>query len=200
MTPDRIPLRDEDLLRRLRRMRVLVIDPDDEERAMFLAHIKRVGCQVEATRTAPETLPSYVDVVLFPVNPGRENKTPAWMTTCDAVARIAIIAFETPEILSELQRLNVHGVLSKPIRIFGILAALTTAVSLASHEARLKQRIKSLDETLKSRRKIERAVEILTTTRNISEDEAYRRLRDKAMNAKTTIAAVADLIIASSDI
>lgn len=197
MSNERIPLKDEDLLRRLR---VVVIHPDDEERAMFLAHIKRVGCQAEGAWPAPEALPSCIDVVPFLVNPSRDSRTPAWMTTCDAVARIGIIAFETPEILTELQRLNVHGVLSKPIRIFGILAALTTAVSLASHEARLKQRIKSLDETLKSRRKIEKAVEILTTSRNISEDEAYRRLRDKAMSSKTTIVAVAEAIIASSDI
>ena len=197
---ERLPLKDEDLLRRLRRMRVLVIHPDDAERAMFLAHIKRVGCQVEGTWPAPEMLPSYIDVVLFLVDPGRDKKPPGWTTTCDSAARIAIIAFETPEILSELQRLNVHGVLSKPIRLFGVLAALTTAVSLASHEARLKQRIKSLDETLKSRRKIERAVEILSANRNISEEEAYRRLREKAMNSKVTIASVAEAIIASSDV
>lgn len=197
---DRIPLKDEDMLRRLRRMRVLVIHPDDTERSMFLAHIKRVGCQVEAIWPAPESLPTYIDVVLFLLNPDRNNRTPAWVTTCDTAARIAIIAFETPEILTELQRMNVHGVLSKPVRIFGILAALTTAVSLATHEARLKQRIKSLDDTLKARRRIEKAVGILSASRNISEEEAYRRLREKAMTSKVTIASVADAIIASSDI
>jgi AmiR/NasT family two-component response regulator len=197
---DRIPVKDEDLLKRLRRMRVLVIHPDDSERSMFLAHIKRVGCQVEAIWPAPEALPTYIDVVLFLLNPDRNNLTPAWAATCDTAARIAIIAFETPEILTELQRMNVHGVLSKPVRIFGILAALTTAVSLASHEARLKQRIKSLDETLKSRRKIERAVAILAASRNISEDDAYRRLRDKAMSSKVTIVSIADAIIASDNI
>jgi AmiR/NasT family two-component response regulator len=197
---ERIQLKDEDLLRRLRRMRLLVIHPDEAERAMLLAHIKRVGCQVEAAWPAPDMLPPYVDVVLFLLDSSRGDRSPGWMTTCDAAARIAIIAFETPEILGALQRLNVHGVLSKPIRLFGVLAALTTAVSLASHEARLKQRIRSLDETLKSRRKIEKAVEILTASRNISEEEAYRRLREKAMNAKVTIASVAEAIIASNDI
>jgi AmiR/NasT family two-component response regulator len=64
----------------------------------------------------------------------------------------------------------------------------------------LKQRIKSLDDTLKARRRIEKAVEILSTSRNISEEEAYRRLREKAMSSKVTIASVADAIIASSDI
>ena len=52
------------------------------------------------------------------------------MATSETIARIAIISFETPEILAELQRMNVHGVLSKPIRIFGLLAALTTAIGV----------------------------------------------------------------------
>ena len=200
MASERIPLKDEDLLRRLRRLRVLVIHPDDSERATFLTHLKRVGCEVDGVWPAPEALPSYTDVVLFLVNPNGDFKIPEWIGARDSVARIAIIAFETPDILSRLQRLNVHGVISKPIRIFGILAALTTALNLAGHEARLKQRIRSLDETLKSRRRIEKAVDILTASRQISEDEAYRRMREKAMSSKVTVASIADAIIASSGI
>ncbi|MCV0425077.1 MAG: ANTAR domain-containing protein, partial [Roseibium sp.] len=115
-------------------------------------------------------------------------------------ARIAIISFETPEILEELGRLNVHGILTKPIRLFGVLAALTTAISVARHETRLKKRVKSLDETLKARRKIEQAVEILAKSRSISEEEAYRRIREKSMNSKESIASIAEAIISASDL
>ena len=45
---DELHLRNDSLLRRLRRMRVLVIHPDDVEREMFLAHLRRIGCQVES--------------------------------------------------------------------------------------------------------------------------------------------------------
>ena len=193
-------LNDKDLLRRLRRMRVLVIHPDDAERSMFLAHLKRIGCQVDSTWPAPENLPDQIDVVLFLVE-GLNNKNSfAWMAGAESIARIAIISFETPEILVALERLNVHGVLSKPIRIFGVLAALTTAIGMSRHENRLMQRVKSLDETLKARRKIEKAVQILSDTKGIAEEEAYKRLRDKSMSSNTSIAAIADAIIASSDI
>ena len=195
-----MPVRDQDLLRRLRRMRVLLIHPDDEERSMLLAHLKRIGCQVESMWPAPENLPDHVDVVLFLLTKLSGNKSLSWLAGNDSIARIAIIAFETPEILTELERLNVHGVLSKPIRVFGVLAALTTAIGLARHESRLRRRIQSLDETLKSRRKIEQAVAILSRTNDISEEEAYKRLRDKSQNSKTSIATIADAIIASSDI
>lgn len=195
-----MPVRDQGLLRRLRRMRVLLIHPEDQERRMLLAHLKRIGCQVESMWPAPENLPEHVDVVLFLLTNLSGNKSLSWLAGDDSIARIAIIAFETPEILSELERLSVHGVLSKPIRIFGVLAALTTAIGLARHESRLKRRIQSLDETLKSRRKIEQAVAILSKSKEITEEEAYKRLRDKSQSSQTPIATIAEAIIASDGI
>lgn len=197
---DAVPINDKNLLRKLRSMRVLVIHPDDPERKMFLAHLKRIGCQVESVWPTPEILPDKVDVVLFMLSRTNDLSSHSWMTSSEEITRIAIISFETPEILTELERLNVHGVLTKPIRIFGILAVLTTAVGLFRHECRLKQRVRSLDETLKSRRKIEKAVGILSENKNISEEEAYRRLRDKSQNSKISIVDIANAIIASSDI
>lgn len=181
-------------------MRVLVIHPDDSEREMFLAHLRRIGCQVESLWPAPSSLPDKTDVVLFLVNRIHDKGALSWMSTAENIARIGIITFETPEILEELERLRVHGVLSKPIRLFGVLAALTTAVSLARHEARLKKRVDSLDETLKSRRKIEQAVQILAESRSISEAEAYKRIREKSMQSKMTIARIAEAIISANDI
>lgn len=181
-------------------MRILVIHPDDEERDTFVAHLKRIGCQVDIIWPAPQNLPDHTDVVLFLLGPDRDPNTVAWMATAQDIARIAIISFETPEILSELERLNVHGVLSKPIRIFGVLAALTTAIGLARHEATLKARVRSLDDTLKARRKTEQAVAILCETRGIDEQTAYKRLRDKSQNSQTSIAEIAEAIIASHDV
>lgn len=195
-----VPVNDKSMLRRLRSMRVLVIHPDDQEREMFLAHLKRIGCQVQSIWPAPDNLPDNADVVLFLLNKTKDKSSLSWMVSSDAIARIAIISFETPDILTELERLNVHGVLTKPIRIFGILAVLTTAIGLSRHENRLQQRVRSLDDTLKARRKIEQAVSILSAAKNISEEEAYRRLRDKSQNTKTSIAEIAKAIIASSDI
>ncbi|MET3602071.1 ANTAR domain-containing response regulator [Martelella mangrovi] len=197
---DELPLRNDTLLRRLRRMRVLVIHPDDAEREMFLAHLRRIGCQVESMWPAPSSLPGEADVVLFLVNRIHDKGAISWMASAENIARIGIISFETPEILAELERLHVHGVLSKPIRLFGVLAALTTAISLARHESRLQKRVKSLDETLKARRKIERAVQILAESRSISETEAYKRIRDRSMQSKESIASISDAIIAAHEI
>lgn len=199
MTED-LTERSDNLLRRLRRMRVLVIHPDDSEREMFLAHLWRIGCQVESVWPAPASLPEQVNIVLFVVNRIYDKGALAWMASADDIARVGIISFETPEILQELERLHVHGVLSKPIRLFGVLAVLTTAVSLARHEMRLKKRVTSLDETLKARRTIEQAVQILVETRSITEAEAYKRLRERSKDSKQSIATIATAVIAAHEI
>jgi AmiR/NasT family two-component response regulator len=191
---------DQNLLRRLRQRRVLVIHPDDDDRSTLLAQLKRIGCQTENLSTAPEVLPQGTDVVFFLLTRNKSPDAVQWMSSSESITRIAIISYETPEILTALERLHVHAVLSKPIRIFGVLAALTTAISLAQHESRLKQRVRSLDETLKARRKVEKAVSILSNQLSITEDQAYKRLRDKAMKVSSPIAEIADAIIASSDI
>ena len=191
---------DQNLLRRLRRKRVLVIHPDDEDRRTLLAQLKRIGCQTEKMSSAPTLLPPDTDVVLFLLTRNKSEVAVKWMADAETITRIAIISYETPEILAALERLHVHAVLSKPIRIFGVLAALITAVSLAQHEGRLQQRVRSLDDTLKARRRIEKAVSILSERHQITEESAYKRLRDKAMKVSAPIAEIADAVIASDDV
>ncbi|MBY5988320.1 ANTAR domain-containing response regulator [Roseovarius atlanticus] len=191
---------DQNLLRRLRRKRVLVIHPDDEDRRTLLAQLRRIGCQTEKLATSPDVLPSEIDVVLFLLLRNQADNSVQWMAEGSGITRIAIISYETPEILTALERLHVHAVVSKPIRIFGVLAALTTAISLSQHEARLQQRVRSLDDTLKARRRIEKAVAILSKRHDITEEISYKRLREKSMRDNVTISDIADAVIASDDV
>jgi len=181
-------------------MRILVIHPDDEEGRIFVNHLKRIGCQVDIQWPSPTRLEDHTDVVLFLLGPNKDPNTASWMSSAEDIARIAIISFETPEILSELKRLNVHGVLTKPIRLFGVLAALTTAIGIARHELTLRNRVRSLDNTLKSRRLVEQAVAVLSESRGINEQEAYKRLREKSQNSQTSIGEVAQAILAAHDV
>ncbi|WP_025563244.1 ANTAR domain-containing protein [Psychromonas sp. SP041] len=189
------PAKDYQLIRRLRQMRVLVIHPDDSDRKILIDHIKRIGCNIDYVWPAPKVLEQDIDVVIFLIDNKNNKNSISWMANDESVARIGVIAYETPEILVELDYFHVHGVISKPIRIFGLLAVLTTAISFSKHEKRLKKRINSLDETLKGRRKVEQAVAILSELKNITEQESYKFLREQSMIKKCSIADIADSII-----
>jgi AmiR/NasT family two-component response regulator len=197
---DGLRVEDQTFLRRLRQMRVLVVHPHDGEQEVLLAHLKRIGCPADHVWPAPKAIEGDYDVVFYLLSQASSEDSMSWLMSGANRARIGIISYETPEILGALERSQAHGVLSKPIRVFGVLAAMTVAIGMVRYENRLQQRIRSLDENLKARRRIEEAVSIISKEKGISEDEAYRRIREKSMRSKVTIASVAEAIIAASDI
>ena len=197
------PFASNGFLRRLRRARILVLHPDDEDRKALVGQLRRIGCQTEVAWPPPVRLDERFDVIFFLLTRTREDSAVSWMSESDEAARIAIIAYETPDVLEEIEIRNVHGVLSKPMRIFGVLAAITAALASARRETRLGRRVKSLDDTLRARRRIEQAVLILSREKCISEEDAYARIREKSMKSmksKRTLVEIADAIIAASDI
>jgi AmiR/NasT family two-component response regulator len=185
-------------IRRLRRARMLILHPEDQDRKVLFDQLRRIGCQTECLWPPPNKLPEDYDVVFFLLSGLEDGHSVTWLAEGSAAAHIAIIAYETPDILEEISRRHVHGVLSKPLRIFGVLAAITTALGMAQREGRLKQRIRTLDDTLRARRQVEQAVRILSRERGITEEEAYVRIREKSMKSQKPIAEIAEAIIAAA--
>lgn len=193
----RARLPEESIPRRLRQTTVLLIHPDDEDGRALLLQLKRIGCLCSREWPAPSTIDPAVDAALFQLDTDDLGGNAQWMSGEGRFARIAIIGYETPAVLTALGKANVHGVISRPVRIFGVLAALTTALNTARHEQRLLQRITALDNTLRARRRIEKAVQILARNRSIEEGEAYRRIRDRSMSENQSITELAEAIIAA---
>ncbi len=188
------------VLRNLRESQALVIHPNDDDGVALTRHLNRVGCIARQVWPAPETLPDGVKIVLFLLSPEEGEQVCDWMGGEEDVARIAIISYETPEILSRLAKLSTHSVLTKPIRLFGVLAAVTNAVQMSKHLGRLNRRIRLLDETLKGRRKIENAVQLLMKEKSIGEEDAYRLLREKAMKDRVSMVSLASAYLLSNGI
>ncbi len=81
-----------------------------------------------------------------------------------------------------------------------MLAAVTNAVQMSKHVGRLNRRIRLLDETLKGRRKIENAVQLLMKEKSIGEEDAYRLLREKAMKDRVSMVSLASAYLLSNGI
>jgi two-component system, response regulator PdtaR len=62
-------------------------------------------------------------------------------------------------------------------------------VALTEH--RLTQKLRKLEENLRSRRKIEKGIRILMTMQGLSEDAAYRLMQQRAMELRQSVATVA---------
>ena len=183
-----------DPIRELRGTRVLVIHPADEEMDELLRHLRRIGCRAGLVWPIPPALPADVDVVFFSVGPSGSATVPQAPGE-PGPSLIAIVDFENPTALRSLLDTNAHSFISKPIRASGILSSLVMARALHGYQNRLLSKVAKLEETLRSRREIERATRILMEAKGSSEDSAYQLIRRQATAQRLAMGVVARSII-----
>ncbi len=182
------------LIEDLRGARVLVIHPRDAEGEALIDQLKRIGCNVHGVWPPPATIPDDVDTVFQFVDSSEETAFPA-SSSEHSPTLVAIVDYENPTILKRLLDSNAHGVVNKPIRSFGILSSLVLARSLRGYTRRLEGKVQKLEETLKARRDVDKAVKILVCLKKISEFEAYELIRQQATQKRLAMADIAVSII-----
>ena len=182
------------LIEELRGARVLVVHPRDAEGEALIDQLKRIGCNVRGVWPPPATIPQDIDTVFQFVDGAEEMAFPATSNE-HAPTLVAIVDYENPTILKQLLDSNAHGVVNKPIRSFGILSSLVLARSLRGYTRRLEGKVAKLEETLKARRDVDKAVKILVGLKKIGEFEAYELIRQQATQKRLTMAEIAASII-----
>ena len=113
---------------------------------------------------------------------------------------IALVDYENPTVLKGLLEANAHAVITKPFRPTSVLSTLILARSVHGYEQRLLNKVSKLEETLRSRRVIERAVQPLAERRGVNDVEAYDHIRRQATNKRISIVEVASMILNASDV
>ncbi len=187
------------LIEELRGARVLVIHPRDAEGDALIDQLKRIGCNVRGMWPPPAEMPRDVDTVFHYVE---ASETPAFPASApdDGPTFVAIVDYENPTVLKRLLDSNAHGVVNKPIRPFGILSSLVLARSLHGYTRRLEGKVGKLEETLKARRDVDKAVKILVALKQIGEAEAYELIRQQATQKRLSMAQIATTIIGAQEV
>jgi two-component system, response regulator PdtaR len=186
------------LIEELRGARVLVIHPRDAEGEALIDQLKRIGCNVHGVWPPPAAIPPDIDTVFQFVESSEETAFPACSNE-HSPTLVAIVDYENPTILKRLLDSNAHGVVNKPIRSFGILSPLVLARSLRGYTRRLEGKVQKLEETLKARRDVDKAVKILVGLKNVSEFEAYELIRQQATQKRLAMADIAVSIISAQE-
>jgi len=188
------------LLRDLRSLQVLVFHPDDADGQELLAQLRRIGCRVQAFWPPKERLPAAADLVFLAVTPEAAAVDPAWARRDDAPPVIVVVNYENPTMVESVLRLNPVGVVASPVKSFGLLTAIVVARSQAERFQERGRYVAKLEQRLASQRKLAKAKTILMQTRSVSEDDAYRLIREQAMTKRVTTEEIADAIINANDI
>src|SRR5260370_27167386 len=136
---------------------VLVLQPRDVEGDALIDQLERIGCNVRGMWPPPAELPNDVDTVFHLVETA---ETPAFVASAseDGPTFVAIVDYENPTVLKRLLDSNAHGVVNKPIRPFGILSSMVLARSMRGYTRRLEGKVRKLEETLKARRDVAKAL------------------------------------------
>jgi len=183
------------LLRNLRHSRVMVFHPKDADGEMLAQQLERIGCQVITMWPPLPELPDTVDVVFCAVRPDHAAIRCNWMGDEPSVPLIAIISYENPTVVDAALRMGALALLISPVRSAGILSSLAMAKSTHAELREVRRRVMRLEQKLLSANQISEAKAILVRTRNVTDDEAYRIIREQAMSKRTATEEIARAII-----
>ncbi|MHB9144765.1 MAG: ANTAR domain-containing response regulator [Symbiobacteriia bacterium] len=113
-------------------------------------------------------------------------------------AVILLSAYSERELVEKAKRAGVAGYLVKPVREVDLFPAIETALAGQRRLAQLAQEIAEAREDLESRKLVERAKGALMSLYSLSEEAAYRRLRQLSMESRQSLAAVSRQIMERS--
>jgi len=188
------------LLRELRSLRVLVFHPDDQDGQELIAQLGRIGCQAKAFWPPPERLPDEADLIFFAMRPEVLSMDLPWLRKEGLPPMIPVVNYENPVIIEAVLQLNAFGVIASPVKSSGLLTAIAVAVSQAEKSRTREKYVMRLEQRLTAQRKLAKAKAILMLTRNMSEEEAYNLIRNRAMAKRMTTEEVADAVIKANEI
>lgn len=108
---------------------------------------------------------------------------------------IMVTAFTDRETIRKAERAGALGYLVKPVHADSLGPAIDIAMARFAEIKALRQEVDALHESLEARKIVERAKGILMQRLNISEHDAYERLRQRAREKRTKIKDIAQTII-----
>jgi two-component system, response regulator PdtaR len=182
------------------RWRVVVVDDHEPSRADVKATVSAAGGEVtgEATRASDAlalVTSTRPDVAIFAVGlpDGDGVAAAAAVTSAKGCPVVLFTSHTLDELVARAQTAGVMAYLLKPLRPAELAPALDLAVARFSETRQLRQ-------TLEERKVIERAKGRLMDRLNLSEEEAFGRLRRAAMNSRRPMIEIARALLVSESV
>lgn len=108
---------------------------------------------------------------------------------------LILTAYSQREFVEKAQQDNILGYLVKPITESSLIPAIEVALHQADKAKQLKQKVRTAEQEIEKRKLVERAKGILMQTEQLSEQEAFKKMRDLSMSKQRTMDSVAAEII-----
>ena len=191
-----------EILRDLRGMRVQVVHPPDAEGVALTEHLRRIGCKAEPIWPMEDVHGVSTDVFFVAVDHDRRHAIQQFTRSfgVNAPTLIAVVGYEDPSTLQLVLEAGAHAVIERPIRPFGVLTQLIVARNLWLQQRESRQQLQKLERKLAGQQNVQRAKLILMGTQGLTEEEAHRTLRRRAMSKRMAVEELAASIISADDL
>ncbi len=137
------------------------------------------------------------DLVVCDVKmPKMDGITAAGLISADRIAPIVILtAFSQRDLIERARDAGAMAYLVKPFQKRDLLPAIEMALSRFAEIRALEREVGNLAERLEARKVIERAKGVLMAEHKMSEPQAFTWIQRTAMDKRTTMKAVAELVV-----
>ncbi len=185
-------------------MRVLVAEDETIIRLDLKDLLERSGFEVCAEARDGEeavalALSEQPDVAIMDVKMPKLDGIEAARRILDErpIPIVMLTAYGQEELVQRAAEAGVFGYLVKPFREQDLLPAIRTALARHEELAALREEAESLADALAARKAIERAKGLLMERENLSEQEAFERLRRASQISGRPLKVVAEALLAT---
>jgi len=128
--------------------------------------------------------------------PGMDGLEAARLITKDRICGVLVLtAFSQREVIEEARDAGALAYLVKPFRKSDLIPAIEVAIGRFREMQALNGEVEVLGEQLEARKAIDRAKGILIDQFKMTEADSYGFIQRGAMNHRTTMKAVADMVV-----
>lgn len=187
----------------LKRSRIVVVDDDPIIRMDLIMTLESAGYEVageardgiEGVNLCETQKP---DAVLMDIQmPLFNGLSAAQMINarglCDCI--IILTAYSMEEYVRAAADQGIMGYLVKPVSRETLVPAVEIALSRAASIRTLQKEVDGAKQVAKDRKVIERGKGILMKNENLTEDQAYKRMRKLAMDHRRPMVSIAEMLI-----
>ena len=129
--------------------------------------------------------------------PHMDGLTAARLISAERICGVLMLtAFSQREVVEEARDAGALAYLVKPFQKSDLIPAVELAIGRHQEMRSLEQEIGDLTERLEARKVIDRAKGVLMDRHGLGEQDAWRFLQTEAMNRRTKVHQVAELVVA----
>jgi len=160
--------------------------------------VGEAGDGQEAVELAEQLRP---DLVIMDVKmPRRDGIDAAAEIAGKRIAPIVVLtAFSQRDLVEKARDAGAMAYLVKPFSISDLIPAIEVAVSRFQEITGLEKEVADLSERLETRKLVERAKGLLQSNQGMTEPEAFKWIQRAAMDRRTTMKRVAEVVVETLD-